>query len=118
MYCPTRSKARRLELGLTVEQLAERAGIGVRTLYRHEAGETVPNANVYVRLIEALRVPFAALLVEAEASDDPDEFPAVIGAVLRRRKDPHHTPMSTFEDAETALTVDGVRAKLRETNRG
>jgi transcriptional regulator with XRE-family HTH domain len=118
VFNPLRVKSRRLELSLSVDQVAYRVGVNAATVYRWEAGDQVPRTNEYVRLAEALRVPFSALLAEAADSEDPDEFPAVVGAVLTRRKDPHHKPMSTYEDAEAALIVDGINDVRRESGRG
>lgn len=47
--------ARRGELGLTQQQVAERAGVAVRTVHNAESGEKWPNALTRGRLERAVR---------------------------------------------------------------
>jgi len=47
--------------GLTQEELADKAGITVRTIQRIESGETVPRNFTLKAIAEALDIPFEAL---------------------------------------------------------
>lgn len=44
----------RNEKGLTLRQLAKRAGVSESCLSRWESGDRVPNIDAYIRTIEAL----------------------------------------------------------------
>ena len=48
----------RKQKGLTQEQLAERAGVTVRTIQRIESGETIPRAYTLQNLAKSLEVEF------------------------------------------------------------
>ena len=67
-----RVKERRKSLGLTQEQLADRAGLTINFVGRLEIGERSPSFATLVRLAKALGVDASYLLSEhgdAEASD-------------------------------------------------
>ena len=55
-FSGTTMYARRVELGLTLEQVAERVRRSVSTLWAWEAGSTQPRANIIRALSEALDV--------------------------------------------------------------
>lgn len=61
-----RIKSRRLELGLTHEALAFRAGCSVATVQRAEAGRFPPSLRTLEKIATALGTTAGALLVEAE----------------------------------------------------
>lgn len=49
--------ARRGELGMTQQQVAERAGVAIRTVHNAESGEKWPNALTRTRLEKAVKWP-------------------------------------------------------------
>lgn len=67
MSVGTRVRARREELGLSQERLAEAAGVHRVTIVNVEAGESRPNVDTLVRLAAALNTTVGALLGETEA---------------------------------------------------
>lgn len=67
MSVGTRIRARREELGLSQERLAEAAGVHRVTIINVEAGESRPNIDTVVRLAAALGTTVGALLGEAPA---------------------------------------------------
>lgn len=56
-------------LGLTQKQLAERAGIGYRTVVTYESGERLPHAAQLYKLAKALGV--STEFLKNDAVDDP-----------------------------------------------
>lgn len=78
---PPRIRAARERLGLTQEQLAEKAGVSTGLIAQIEAGTTRPSLGTVERLSTALQVTPCHLLV-----DDPDveRIVSVLGAPVRR----------------------------------
>jgi LuxR family maltose regulon positive regulatory protein len=64
---PAQLKRRRLESGLTQEELAERVGYAAQTITKIEGGQRRPSPRLALRLAEALRLP-------------PEEHPAWMAA--------------------------------------
>lgn len=54
-------KARRSELGLSQQQLADAADINIRQVARYEAGDNEPSFGVAIQLAEALNISLAEL---------------------------------------------------------
>ncbi len=54
-------RARRAELGISQQQLADAAKINVRQIARYEAGDNAPSFSVAVQLAEALNISLAQL---------------------------------------------------------
>jgi transcriptional regulator with XRE-family HTH domain len=63
-------KRLRGEQGLTAEQLARKAGVGIQTLRYCEANVSSPNSRTIVRLAGALGTPVGTLL----AAQLPETF--------------------------------------------
>lgn len=51
----TKVKAKREEIGLTQEQVAEKANISIRTYKMYESGERIPRADVAILIAKALK---------------------------------------------------------------
>ncbi len=51
----TKVKTKREELGLTQEQVAEKANISLRAYKMYEAGERIPRADIAILLAKALK---------------------------------------------------------------
>ena len=86
-------RARRTELGLTLEALSGRTGLSKGFLSQMESGGANPTLNTLAKVAEALRVPTERLL----ASQGPDPEPAAValaatpeapGVVLRTTRRP------------------------------
>jgi transcriptional regulator with XRE-family HTH domain len=56
--------ARRLTLGLSVEELADEMVVAPSTVYRWESGETTPSLRVLVQASRHLCTPLLSLLTE------------------------------------------------------
>jgi len=67
-FLPDRLRELRNKAGYTQEELASRLGMGVRQVYRYEAGENQPGANVVSRLAKELYCTTGFLMGE---TDDP-----------------------------------------------
>lgn len=65
--------ARRQEVGLTLEEVAQRTGISRATLSRIERGDNSPTANTLGRLCSTYKVTMSQLLLEIE-----DDAPRLI----------------------------------------
>ena len=61
LFGPRLAVARR-EAGLSQEELADKCGVGMRSVTRYEAGESLPDASVVLRLAAALDVDHNRLL--------------------------------------------------------
>lgn len=72
-----RLRARRVELGLTLAQAAERAGLSLQYVSNLERGRGNPTLDALNALARALDVPIASLLGE-ESSGEP--LDAVLGS--------------------------------------
>lgn len=76
--------ARRGSLGLTQEQLAERAGVTVKTIYNLEAGERWPQARTRSAIEEALQWRPGDLVRIGEGDEPAGAAPRpAMDAVLR-----------------------------------
>ncbi|WP_201304791.1 helix-turn-helix domain-containing protein [Streptomyces sp. GS7] len=60
--------ARRLTLGLSVEELANDLGVVASTVYRWESGETAPSTRTLVRISRSLHIPLLHLVKDDAAS--------------------------------------------------
>lgn len=80
--------ARRKDVGLTQERLAEQLGVDTETISRFERGVTVPSLATLELLSEKLGVVIAALLdQEAVApSDDAQMISALMNGLKRRER--------------------------------
>lgn len=67
-------RARRKELGMTQEQLAEKLGIGHQALSRIEQGHMAPKMDRLPLLADALKCTVSDLFREKEALDYPDRI--------------------------------------------
>lgn len=74
-----RLRALRVEQGLSVNELAMRAGVSVGTVSQVERNKANPSVRILERLRQALSVPLSALLEEDDAVSDP-----VAGDFVRR----------------------------------
>lgn len=72
MFSPHTIAEGRHKLGMTQEQLADRAGITVRTVQRIENGQTVPRTYTVHALAEALQVPFGDFYTTSAPPSDSD----------------------------------------------
>lgn len=60
-------KGLRTESGLTLRQLAAKAGVSKSGLSRWEHGERVPNIDVFIRIIKALDCDIVVIRKKREA---------------------------------------------------
>lgn len=74
-----RLRALRIDQGLSVNELAMRAGVSVGTVSQVERNKANPSVRILERLRQALSVPLTALLEEEDAVSDP-----VAGDFVRR----------------------------------
>jgi transcriptional regulator with XRE-family HTH domain len=75
----TRLRALRIEQGLSVNELAMRAGVSAGTVSQVERNKANPSVRILERLRQALSVPLTALLEEDDAISDP-----VVGDFVRK----------------------------------
>ena len=66
-----RLRALRIEQGLSINELAARAGVSVGTVSQVERNKANPSVRILERLRRALSVPLTALLEEDDAVSDP-----------------------------------------------
>ena len=59
-----RIRDRRMEIRLSQESLAEKAGISVNTVSRIEGGQTAMSVNIFRKIVQALEVDANSLLGE------------------------------------------------------
>jgi len=62
----TNLRRRRKELGLSQEQLGTRANIQMADISRYENGGRDPRVSTVARLADALEIPLASLLADAQ----------------------------------------------------
>ena len=74
-----RLRALRIEQGLSVNELAMRAGVSAGTVSQVERNKANPSVRILERLRQALSVPLSALLEEDDAVSDP-----VVGDFVRK----------------------------------
>lgn len=74
-----RLRALRIEQGLSVNELAMRAGVSAGTVSQVERNKANPSVRILERLRQALSVPLTALLEEDDAISDP-----VVGDFVRK----------------------------------
>ena len=55
-------KAKRLKLGLSQKQLAEKAGLSHNTIYNLEANKVAPNLETYQKVCDALGLKLSSVL--------------------------------------------------------
>ncbi|WDM12175.1 helix-turn-helix transcriptional regulator [Streptomyces lavenduligriseus] len=60
--------ARRITLGLSVEELADEMAVAPSTIYRWESGETCPSIRTLTQASRHLRTPLAALMSDTETN--------------------------------------------------
>ena len=103
-----RIRMRRKELGLTADQVAERAGVNRATIYRYESDE-IKNmgTETLVPLAAALRTTPAWLLMgEDDIEPDPEDiFQRIYNEDPRARKLFSMYSKATEEEKETAINV-------------
>ncbi|WP_371517256.1 helix-turn-helix domain-containing protein [Kitasatospora sp. NBC_01300] len=111
MYDPTRTKARRQEIGLSIRQVADRIGVSETTVYAWESGDRTPTLDHYVHLANALRIPFDGLMQQAE---ETGMVPDLLAAEWSRKRTPDIEPtIRDSDDADTRLFVDRIYGSLR-----
>jgi transcriptional regulator with XRE-family HTH domain len=103
------AEARRRE-GLTMEELADRAGVDRTYMGLLERRSRQPTLAVAANLAEALGLSLSALVAEAEHDVDDGSLPEVelVPAPLRRRTDRAHLRASSQLTALTGLAGDTV----------
>ena len=74
-----RLRALRIEQGLSVNELATRAGVSAGTVSQVERNKANPSVRILERLRQALSVPLTALLEEDDAVSDP-----IVGDFVRK----------------------------------
>jgi transcriptional regulator with XRE-family HTH domain len=61
--------ARRITLGLSVEELAEEMIVAPSTIYRWESGETTPSLRMLIQASRHLCMPLLSLLTEDNTAE-------------------------------------------------
>ncbi|GAB2704170.1 helix-turn-helix domain-containing protein [Kitasatospora kifunensis] len=111
MYDPARAKARRIKIGLSVRQVADRVGVSETTVYAWESGDRTPTLDHYVHLAHALRIPFDGLMRQAEGAGI---VPDLLAAEWSRKRNPDVEPtIRDSDDADIRLFVDRLYGSLR-----
>ena len=59
-------KAKRLELGWSQKQLAEKAELSHNTIYNLEANKVTPDIATYTKICKALKINLSSLLLNPE----------------------------------------------------
>jgi transcriptional regulator with XRE-family HTH domain len=95
---------RRAKLGLTQEQLAQRAGVHVSTIIKAEAGKHRPTGLSLVKIESALELPDGSLFTEI-ASDRPTDADALTPSnePLIRGSSPNLHPSVDVSSASSPL---------------
>ncbi|MYR86120.1 helix-turn-helix domain-containing protein [Streptomyces sp. SID685] len=70
MYDPEKGKSRRLSLGITVKELADRVGCSTQAVYQWERGERRPSLTTFVVIAHHLRIPIASLVEQAGGDEN------------------------------------------------
>ena len=83
MSFAARFAARRKELGLTQQALADLAGIHMIQVHRYESGGSQPSLDALKKLVVALRVSADHLLFEEDERAPADELKLQFEAVAR-----------------------------------
>lgn len=60
--------ARRMSLGLSVEELADEMAMAPSTIYRWESGKTCPSLRALTQASRHLQTPLVALMAETETN--------------------------------------------------
>jgi transcriptional regulator with XRE-family HTH domain len=95
----------RLERGLSLSELAARAGVGKATLSGLEAGTRNPTIETLYAITGQLNVPMAAVLTDIEAPGGSRPVEVVHGAAVSA------TLLETFVDGE--MTTELYRLRIR-----
>lgn len=66
-----RIKSKRIEKGLTQEQLSEMVGVGPSHMSHIESGSTVPSFDVFISILNALKCSADEILCREVAVDKP-----------------------------------------------
>lgn len=85
--------ARRGSLNLTREQLAELAGLDVKTIYNLESGERWPQAKTRGKIEKALRIDYGSLQAVAEGGE-----PLLLDQEREQPADPAAAYLEDFKD--------------------
>ncbi|MFJ9522539.1 helix-turn-helix domain-containing protein [Kitasatospora sp. NPDC101801] len=111
MYDPTRAKARRIEISLSVRQVADRVGVSENAVYAWEAGDRTPTLDHFVELAHVLRIPFDGLMRQAEGTVLESELFA--SELFRSATVGAEPTIRDSDDADTRLFVDQFYGSLR-----
>ena len=102
----SRIRQRRLEIGLTQEQLCERAGISIDAVSRIESGQRVPSLTTLESLAKGLGVSVVFLIQQ----DEPSPVNAELEVVIHRLHDQPPEVIAAAGKMVTAL-VEVVSAQ-------
>lgn len=91
----------RLNLNLTQDQLALRAGVSKRTIERFESGTSAPNFNGVIRLCRALGLMERLDYLVPEPTPSPMQQVAMMGKLRRRARQKRVDP------EESARVMEG-----------
>lgn len=98
-------RLRRLQAGLTLEDLADNAGISVSFLAYLETNKKKPSLATIAKISAALNVPVSELFNEAALSGLSDEKQKTLNRILKLLQN------LSAEDTETVLATLTVLAK-------
>lgn len=98
-------RLKRMQAGLTIEELADAAGISVSFLAYLETNKKKPSLATIAKIAAALNVPVSQLLNEKTAPRVPYENQRILDIILKLLRD--QSPQNT----ETVLATIAVLAK-------
>ncbi len=99
-----RIRDRRMEIRLSQESLAEKAGISVNTVSRIEGGQTAMSVNIFRKIVQALEVDANSLLGEKTPStEENSRFQDICYRISHLRQCEQKVVLQTME-----TLVDGI----------
>ncbi|EAM8301876.1 helix-turn-helix transcriptional regulator [Salmonella enterica] len=117
--------ARRVDQGLSQEELSKKSGVAAAQISRYELGKSKPRPNVIARLAEALNVPFEWLAYgdnDVEPVPIPGiptrqiELPEDLANIIKKKADEMGIPEYEFIERMLAESFvhDGILEKVED----
>ena len=110
MISRNQMRAVRVYRKLSVDTVAERAGVHVASVYRWEAGDATPSLANYLAWVNALRIPLSSAL---EHTADDAEWGETLAAEVKRAEVQPWAPVLKADAVEARLIADGIDAARR-----